>query len=236
MDIFWLLIGGSYLLALIVQNRMRATYRKWSAVANSRNLTGAETARVVLDANALQQVPVEGIRGQLNDHYDPRVRAVRLSEPVFGQPSVVAMSVAAHEAGHAIQHAAGYGPLAFRSAMAPVAQFGARSSVPLLIVGLLFGLPIVAQLGVIGYVGALSFQLLTLPVEFDASKRAMQQLERLHVMHETERTAVRSILRAAAMTYVSSAASAAIYIVYLALFAGRVLLRRPPPAPPPFLP
>ncbi len=235
-DIVWILLGGSYFFAYVVQNRMRATYRKWGQVRNSHNIPGASAARVVLDDNGLQRVTVEALDGQHNDHYDPGKHAVRLSQGNYHQPSVAALAVAAHESGHAIQHAAKYGPLAFRSAVAPLVQVSARIGVPLALGGLFLGAPIMLQLGLLSYAGALGFQLLTLPVEFDASRRAMQELDRLGLLVEPEREAVRSVLRAAAMTYVASAASSAAYIVYLALFVARFFTRGPRPPVPPLLP
>jgi Zn-dependent membrane protease YugP len=170
---------------------------------------------------------VHPIPGKLSDHYDPRDRSIRLSEPVYDVQSVAAMAIAAHETGHAIQHREGYGPLTLRTALGPLVALGARFGIPAALVGLLLGSPFLIQFGVIGYVGALAFQLLSLPLEFDASRRALSGLDRLGVLNAEEQEGARSVLRSAAMTYVASTASAAAYIVYQAMLAGRWLLGRP---------
>ncbi|MFW2405936.1 MAG: zinc metallopeptidase [Gammaproteobacteria bacterium] len=236
MDIFWVLVGASYLLSFIVQQALHATQRKWGAVPNSAGMTGAGTVVAILEANAMTNVAVQPVRGRLTDHYDPRNQTISLSESVFAQRSVAAMAIAAHETGHSIQDHVGYGFLKFRTALAPVVNAASRFGLPAAILGVFVGIPELVQLGVLGYVGALGFQFLTLPVEFDASKRALAEIDRLHLVTDEERRGVRSVLRAAAMTYVAGAASAAVYILYIAMVAGRFLLRRPPLAPPPRLP
>lgn len=236
MDIFWLMLGAAYLLSLVVQNRLRATHRKLGSTRNAVNLSGAEVARTILDANDMRQVDVRAVRGRLSDHYDPRNKSVQLSETVYGVPSVAAMAVAAHEAGHAIQDKAGYWPLAVRTSLAPVVNAAARFGIPAAVIGLFIGSPLLIQIGAIAYVSALAFQFLTLPLEFDASKRAIAELDRLQMLNDEDAKGVRSMLRAAAMTYVAGAASAAAYILYLVLLGGRWLLKKPPPVPPPRLP
>jgi Zn-dependent membrane protease YugP len=236
MDIIWLILGAAYLLSLVVQNRLQATHRKLGSIRNSANLSGAEIAHTILDANDMRQVDVRAVRGKLSDHYDPRNKSVQLSETVYGVPSVAAMAVAAHETGHAIQDKAGYWPLAIRTSLAPFVNAAARFGIPAAVIGLLFGAPLLIQIGAIAYVSALAFQFLTLPLEFDASRRAIIQLDRLQLLNDDEEKGVKSMLRAAAMTYVAGAASAAAYILYLVLMGGRWLLRKPPPVPPPRLP
>lgn len=236
MDLFWIILGAGFLFSLFVKQRLHAAYRKWGRIQNSANITGATTSRVILDSNGLQNVVVTPIPGELGDHYDPRTRSIALSQTVFGVPSVAAMAVAAHEVGHAIQHKVGYWPLAVRTAAAPLVNAGARFGIPAAFVGLILGIPLLIQLGVISYVGALAFQFLTLPLEFDASRRALSELERLQLLNEEEKSGARSILRAAAMTYVAGVASSAAYIVYLALLGGRWLFGKTPPVAPPRLP
>ena len=236
MDIIWIILGASYLLSLFVQNRLRATYQKWGSIRNSANITGAATATKILDANDMRQISVRAVQGKLSDHYNPRDKTIQLSEPVYGVPSVAAMAVAAHETGHAIQDKAGYWPLAVRTSLAPFVNAAARFGIPAAVIGLFIGAPLLIQVGVVGYIGALVFQFLTLPLEFDASKRAIAQLDRMQLLNDEEEKGVRSMLRAAAMTYVAGAASSAAYILYLALMGGRALLRKPPPVPPPRLP
>lgn len=236
MDIFWLILGGAYLLTLVVQNQLRSTHIKWGSIRNSVNLTGAQTARMILDANDLHQVEVHAVQGQLSDHYDPLDKTIQLSEAVYDVQSVAAMAVAAHETGHAIQDAVSYTPLKIRTALAPVANTAAQYGIPAAIFGLFMGSPLLTQTGAIAYVVALAFQFITLPVEFNASKRALAQLDQLQLVNEEERQGARSMLRAAAMTYVAGAASAAAYVVYLVLLFGRWMFKTPAPVPPPRLP
>lgn len=236
MDIYWLILGAGYVLSLVVQKRLRATQHKWGSIRNSDNMTGAAAARAILSANDMGQLAVLPVQGTLTDHYDPRDKSLHLSETVFDVPSVAALAVAAHETGHAIQDKVGYWPLALRSAAAPLVNAAARFGIPAAIIGMFLSLPILIQLGIIGYVSALAFQFLTLPVEFDASKRALVQLNQLQLLNEEEEKGVRSMLRAAAMTYVAGSASSAVYILYLALMAGRWILKKPLPVSPPRLP
>ena len=236
MDIFWLILGGSYVLALVVQKRLGAAYQKWGSTRNSANMTGAETTSVILQANDMRQIQVLPVQGNLTDHYNPRDKTIQLSETVFDVPSVAAMAIAAHETGHAIQDMVGYWPLEIRTTAAPLVNAAARYGVPAALVGLFIGAPLLVQLGAIGYIGALIFQFLTLPVEFDASKRALKQLNQLGLLNDEEKKSARSILRAAAMTYVAGAASSAAYLLYLVMIGARWVLRKPPPVPPPRLP
>ena len=236
MDIFWLFLGGSYLLSVSVQQTLHATHRKWGSVRNSANITGAEAANAILDANAMTHVDVSAVPGRLSDHYDPHKKMIALSESVYTVPSVAAMAVAAHETGHAIQDDVGYPFLKLRTTIAPLANAAARFGIPAAVVGVILAMPLLTQLGILGFIGAFAFQLATLPVEFNASKRALEQLDRLRLLNETEKHGARSMLRAAAMTYVAGAASAAVYILYLLLLAGRWILRKPPPIGPPRLP
>jgi len=235
--LFYLIAGAVLLFSLAVRRKLGSTYRKWGRTPNGANITGAQTSQAILQANDMRRVRIAPTRGQLSDHYDPSNKTIRLSEPVYGVPSVAAMAVAAHETGHAIQDEVDYAPLEIRTFLAPVAAGGARFGLPAAIVGSLLGIPSIVQVGVLAYAGALLLQFLTLPVEFNASKRAMRQLEKLGVMGEEERRGVRDVLRAAAMTYVAAAASSAGYVIYLVIIGGNALLRRPalpnPPLKPP---
>jgi Zn-dependent membrane protease YugP len=234
--LFYLIAGAVFLFSLAVRQRLGSTYRKWGRTRNRANITGARTAQAILAANRMGRVRIDPVPGKLGDHYDPRNKTIRLSEPVYGVPSVAAMAVAAHESGHAIQDEVDYVPLEIRTFMAPVAAAGARFGLPAAIFGSFLGLPGLVQFGVLAYAGALLLQFLTLPVEFNASKRAMRQLEKLQVMGEEERRGVKDVLRAAAMTYVAGAASSAGYILYLAIVGGRWIFRRPPLPNPPLKP
>lgn len=229
---FYVIAGIALVFSLLVQARLKSTYRKWGNIRNSAGLTGGQTARAILDANAMRGVPVQAVRGRLSDHYDPRSKTIRLSQGVYGVPSVAALAVAAHESGHAIQDQVDYRPLEARTALAPVANVALRFGLPAAIFGSFLGAPALVQIGVLGYVGALFLQFLTLPVEFNASKRALSQLERLGLLRgQEEEEGARAVLRAAAMTYVASAASAAGYIFYMLLLGGRMLFGKRPPEP-----
>ena len=207
----------------MIQGWLRSIYSKWMRVANTAGLTGAQVARAILDANSLHQVKVEAVRGILSDHYDPRTKTVRLSEGNFGHATIAGMAVAAHEVGHALQHAKAYGPLAFRTLLLPVASIGSRFGPLIAIFGLAMGgaqsplLPI----GLILFAVAVLFQVVTLPVEFDASRRALQELERLDLATDTDVAASRQVLNAAALTYVAAAATSAAYLFYYASFIFR---------------
>jgi Zn-dependent membrane protease YugP len=180
----------------------------------------------------MRRVPIEAVAGKLSDHYDPRSKTLRLSEAVYTTPSVAAMAIAAHEAGHAIQDHVDYKPMEIRTVSVPLANAGARFGLPAAIAGSFLGMPWLVQVGVLAYVGALFLQFLTLPVEFNASKRALQQLDALHLVDEAEEEAARSVLRSAAMTYVAGVASSAGYILYLGLVGGRSMFRKLPPVKP----
>lgn len=236
MDLFWLILGGSWLLSVIVQQRLQAAHRRWGNVPNSAGLSGSETAARILAANQLSSVSIEPVRGQLTDHYDPRHKKVALSESVYRPASVAAMAVAAHETGHALQDQSRYPFLVFRTALAPLASTAARYGIPAAVFGVIMGLPVLVDIGILGFVAAFLFQLITLPVEFNASRRAMAELERLHLVNDEERAGARSMLRSAAMTYVASAAPAALYLVYLVIRVVRWALGKTPPPPPVRLP
>lgn len=206
---------------LLVQFWLRRTYSRWSQVENTSGLTGAQTARAILDANGLQQVRVEAVPGQLSDHYDPRARIIRLSEDNYSRASVAGSAVAAHEVGHAIQHAKAYAPLAWRSALVPVAGIGSNFGPIIIVVGAMLGAAGLFQLGLVLFAAAVLFQLVTLPVEFDASRRALVQMNALGIATQADVGGSRQVLNAAAMTYVAAAASSVAYLLYyLSMFMG----------------
>lgn len=208
-------------LTMLIQTWLKSTYGKWMKVRNASGLSGAETARAILDANGLNNVKVEAVKGQLTDHYDPKDRVVRLSEGNYGHANVSGMAVAAHEVGHAIQHAKGYAPLQFRSALLPVASIGSQWGPILAIMGIFLQFSGLLQIGVFLFAGAVLFQLVTLPVEFDASRRAMVQLDQLGLSTPQDRGGARAVLTAAAMTYVAAAATAIAYLIYFILASRR---------------
>ena len=186
-------------------------------------MTGAEAARRLLNAQGIYDVTVQQIAGELTDHYDPRTKTVNLSQSVYGATSVAAIGVAAHETGHAIQHAYGYGPLSFRTALFPLASVGSRVSWILIVLGLIFGSTnILIDIGILMFSLAVLFQLVTLPVEFNASARALQLLESEGFLYGDENRQARKVLSAAAMTYVAAAATAILQLLRLIyLFGGR---------------
>ncbi len=233
--LFYGIAGLVFVFSFGVREHLKSTYKHWSQIRNSTGRPGGQVARMVLDANQLQAVPVEPVQGTLTDHYDPRDKALRLAKDNFVGNSVAAMAVAAHECGHALQDADGYRPMEFRTAMVPIANAGARFGLPLAIFGSIYGSITMVQIGTLGYVAAILLTFLTLPVEFNASKRALGQLERLNLISADGREGAQKVLRAAAMTYVAGVASSAWYLVYLVVAGGRSLFKRPKPPLPPAL-
>ena len=231
MWLFYLIAGITWLFSLAVKRKLTAAYDKWGQVRNSRGLTGAQTAHAVLSGNDMHGLRLVPAPGKLTDHYDPRSKTIRLSEPVYGVPSVAAMAIAAHETGHAIQDKVGYTPFRMRSALVPLATLGARFGLPAAVMGFMMDSPMYVQIGVLTYLGALVFQIATLPVEYNASRRARRQLHSLGLASDEEMKGVSQVLSAAALTYVAGVASSAGYLLFLALVAGKWLFRKPPVAP-----
>lgn len=208
--------------ALIAQCSVKSTFKKYSQVYSRGGVTAAEAARKILDAHGLYNVQIERIGGDLTDHYDPRTNVVRLSDSVYDSTSVAAIGVAAHETGHAIQHAEGYAPISIRNAILPVAQIGSQAAVPLVLLGLVFSsFSFLINIGIIVYAAVVLFQIVTLPVEFNASGRALDILERDFILEIDENGMARKVLKAAAMTYVAAAFSAAISLLRLILLSKR---------------
>ena len=225
MILYLVLVIPFVILGFVAQRRVSGTFAQWSEVRSSSGRTGAEVARAILDRNGLQHVEVLHTPGVLSDHYDPRKKTVNLSDPVFGSNSVAAVSVAAHEVGHAIQHAKAYAPLAARTALFPVASFGSASFMPLFIIGVVlmsagavFGQWVLLAAIVLFAFGVL-FQLVTLPVEFDASRRAKGQLQELTLLPAGGQEAVgaQKVLSAAALTYVAAALAAMAQLAYFVI-------------------
>lgn len=225
-DITYIFVIIGMLITLIASWRMKATFAKYERVASQSRLTGREVAERILRANGIYDVSVRPVSGRLTDHYDPRDKTVSLSEVIFESTSVAAIAVAAHECGHAIQDNVGYVPLNLRSAFVPVANFGSRLSWPLIFVGFLLGYGnisnILIQIGIAMFLLAVIFQIITLPVEFDASRRALIELENNEILLDTEDKSARKVLFAAAMTYVAAAAAGVLQMLRLMLlFSGR---------------
>lgn len=225
---FYVVLGATYLFALAVRQKLNGTYSKYARVANQAGLSGAQVARGILDANGIRDVQLELARGKLSDHYDPRTRVIRLSNEIARSASVAAMAVSAHEAGHAIQDAHDYAPLELRTSLYPLVNAGARFGIPLAIFGSLTGSQAMFLLGALAYVGSIAFHFITLPVEFNASRRALAQLKELGITRsEQEEREARETLRAAAMTYVAGAASAAGFVLLIGFDFLRALGRVP---------
>ena len=219
---YWILIVPSLLLAVLAQMMVSTNFKKSSAVYNQRGYTGADAARMILDSNGLYHVRIERVHGNLTDHYDPKDEVIRLSDSVYGSASVAAVGVAAHEAGHAVQHATGYVPIRIRSAIIPITQIGSQLSIPLILLGFLFQFQPLVFAGILFYATAALFQLVTLPVEFNASSRAMKVLEQSEMLTGDELTGAARVLRAAAMTYVAALLTALAQLLRLILiFGGR---------------
>lgn len=194
-----------FIIPLWAQSKVKSTYKKYSQVPTSSSMSGAEVARKILNDNGLFNVAVEEVRGHLTDHYDPRSKVIRLSSDIYHGRSTAGAAVAAHEVGHAIQDAEDYAFLRFRSALVPVASFGSNISIFLLIGGMLLQMTGLVFVGIVFFAAAVLFQLITLPVEFDASNRAMAQLVSTGVIRNDEERKTKKVLNAAAMTYVAGA-------------------------------
>ncbi len=221
MDQYYLiLVVPALLISLLAQVHVKGTFNKYRSVGNSRGMTGADTARHILQANGIHDVQVARVAGELTDHYDPRKKVLRLSESTYSSTSVAAVGVAAHETGHAIQHDVGYGPLALRSTLVPVANIGSTAGPYVAIIGLFLGYPVIINIGLLLYAAAILFYLVTLPVEFNASKRAVECLDSQNILQKQELHSAKRVLNAAAMTYVASALVAVASFLRLLLLAG----------------
>lgn len=207
--------------SIVAQIMVKSAFSKYSKVRNSRGLTGADAAREILDRNGLTNVRIEHISGSLTDHYDPRANVIRLSDDVYGSATVAAVGVAAHEAGHAVQYAEGYYPIKIRNAIIPVTRFGSSLSTPLVILGLLLSWDFLITAGILLFCAVVLFQAITLPVEFNASGRALKTLRSSHFLEDDEMKGARSVLTAAAMTYVAAMLSALLSLVRLLVISGR---------------
>jgi len=220
-DIYYLvLILPCLLLALWAQMRVKSTFSKYSQVMNSRGLTGAQAAEAVLRHNGVFGVRVERVSGSLTDHYDPRSNVIRLSDSVYGSSSVASVGVAAHEAGHAVQHAVGYTPIKIRNAIIPVTQIGSQAAFPLILLGVVLSVGPLITLGIWAFALSTVFQLVTLPVELDASNRALAAIRQGRFLTSDEYPMAKKTLSAAAMTYVAALATSIAQLLRLVLLYG----------------
>jgi Predicted Zn-dependent protease len=204
-----------FLFAVYTQSNIRNTYNQYSRISNSRGMTGGDAARYILDKNGLYHVQVTMVRGELSDHYDPRTNTVALSQQVHNSASIAALGIAAHECGHAIQHEVNYAPLRLRSVIIPATNFASSMAIPLFFIGYFLNSNVLITVGIFSYVVVAFFQLVTLPVEFNASRRAMQTIESDRLLEGSEAKGAEKMLRAAAMTYVAALASALAQVLRL---------------------
>ena len=217
---YFLVIIG-VVLCLLAQFRIKSTFKKYSKVMSRSGMTGAQAAQRILQLSGIYDVRIEHIRGELTDHYDPSAKVLRLSDSVYGSNSIAAIGVAAHECGHAVQHYRGYAPLKIRSALVPVANIGSKLGIPIIILGVLLGMnQIFIQVGIWVFALAVLFQIVTLPVEFNASGRALGMLGDYGLMENDETNSCRKVLSAAALTYVAAAASAILQLLRLIILYG----------------
>lgn len=216
---FLVLIGA--VLCIFAQVRVSSTYNKFSKVRSRTGMTGAQAAQKILQMSGIYDVRVEHISGSLTDHYDPTHKVLRLSDTVYGSDSVAAIGVAAHECGHAVQHDKGYAPLQIRSKLVPAANIGSKAGIPLIILGAFLGMnQVLIQIGIWVFALAVLFQVVTLPVEFNASGRALAMLGDYGMLANDEVRSCKKVLSAAALTYVAAAASAILQLLRLILMFG----------------
>ena len=220
-DYTYLLVIIGMVLCLAASARVNSVMKKFGRVPNSTGMTGAEAARRILNNEGLYNVQIECLSGSQGDHYDPRSNTVRLSRENYNGATVTAVGVAAHECGHAIQHAKGYAPLNFRSALVPVVNIGSRLGIPIIILGVILSYNnVLIQIGIWAFSLSVLFQLVTLPVEFNASARAVAKIDQYGLVSAEENNGCRKVLRAAAYTYVAAAASSILHLVRLILLFG----------------
>ncbi len=221
---FWdptiVILFPALILAIYAQYKVRNAYQKYSQIYNSRGMTGFQAATELLRMNGIFDVDIEETDGVLSDHYDPRVKKVRLSSSNFRGTSLASLAVAAHEVGHAIQHHHGYFPLQLRHMILPITNFGSWLAFPLFFIGFLFRTPFLMDLGILFYAGVVLFHLVTLPVEFNASNRALLQLQSHGFLDVREVSGARKVLNAAALTYVAATAMAVLQLIRLLLIRG----------------
>ena len=222
---YLILVIPAMLFAMAASAGVNSTYAKYSKQYSSKNITGAQAARLVLDKNGLQNIPIEMISGKLTDHYDPTANVIRLSADVYTGTSTASIGVACHEVGHAIQHAVGYTPIKIRSAIVPITNIGSKLAVPLILGGILLSslgkiFVMLAYIGIIAYSLTMIFQLVTLPTEFNASSRALATIKSYNILTPEELKGAKKVLSAAAMTYVAALAVAVAQLLRLVIMVN----------------
>lgn len=221
MEFYWVLIILAILIPIIAQINVKRTFKKYKKVRNSRGITGEQTARMILDNNGLYNVPVERVGGNLTDHYDPLARVLRLSSDVYSMKSVAAVGIAAHEAGHAIQHAEEYSPMTLRTSIAPIVRICSKMWYLLIMFGIILEMLSLIKLAIILFSAIVVFQIITLPVEFDASRRAGLAMESSAILEHDELTGAKRVLSAAAMTYVAALLASILQLIRLLAMSNR---------------
>ena len=216
-----ILLLPAIIIAFWAQSKVSSTYKKYRTVRTMNGYTGENVARMILDAAGLYDVPVLETRGELTDHYDPTSRVIRLSSDIYHGSSIAAAGIAAHEVGHAIQHKEAYKPLVLRTSIATAVNFSSQASIIIFMLGLLFSIPMLTNLGIIFFTVAVFYQLVTLPVEFNASKRALNILENKNILYGDEIKGAKSVLSAAAMTYVAAALMSILQLIRLIAISNR---------------
>ena len=218
---YFILVVPTIIIALFAQARVKSTFKKYSNAASSSGINAAQAARRILDINRLENVKIERVSGNLTDHYDPKSQTVRLSDSVYESCSVAAIGIAAHEVGHAVQHSKKYAPLSLRNAIIPVTNIGSRLSFPLILLGIITSIPTLIWVGIFAFAFACVFQIITLPVEFNASSIAMDSISSYSILDSTEIYGAKKVLSAAAMTYVAALAVSLASLLRLMLAFGR---------------
>lgn len=227
MDWTYLLVLIGALLSILASARVNSTFHKYAGVRSMTGLTGAQAAQKILQYHGIYDVQIRHVSGELTDHYDPRNKTLNLSDATYAKASVAAVGVAAHECGHALQHKENYGPLALRSALVPAANIGSKLGIPLILLGIILSYnQVLIQIGIWVFFLAVLFQIVTLPVEFNASSRAVAALDQFGILAGQEVSDCRKVLRAAALTYVAAAASAVLQLLRLILLFGGNRSRR----------
>ena len=214
---YFVLVIPAILISLFAQMKVTSTYKKYSQIMSRNAKTATEVTRMILDMNGLNNVRIESVSGKLTDHYDPKANVIRLSDSVRSDISVASIGVAAHEAGHAIQHAQGYMPIKFRNAIVPVANIGSKLSIPLILLGIILSFEPLVTFGIAAFSLVLLFQVVTLPVEFNASRRALLTLSNNNILQGEELSGAKRVLSAAALTYVAAVITSLAQILRLIL-------------------
>lgn len=217
---YWILVIPAMIISLIAQIQVKSTFARYNRVPNRKGYTAAMLARQILDENGLQHIRIERVAGELTDHYSPKEDVIRLSDSTYNSTSVGALGVAAHEVGHAIQYGVGYFPIKVRNAFIPITQIGSSIAWPLAILGIILGFPLLTEVGILLFCAVVLFQLLTLPVEFNASHRALAAIEQNGILTDDELAGARKTLSAAAMTYVAATAAALAQLLRLLVLFG----------------